>query len=80
MSAAQMLAMQVGEVAGIQVLETVQASLEHRRGLSNAAPGTAALLHTFHWPFAIGAVIGCLGIIAALFFRQFERDKDRLKK
>ncbi len=79
MSAAQMLAMQVGEVAGIQVLETVQASLEHRRGLSNAVPGTAALLHTFHWPFAIGAVIGCLGIIAALFFKQFERDKNRVR-
>ena len=79
MSAAQMLAMQVGEVAGIQVLETVQSSLEHRRGLSNALPGSVELLGTFHWPFAIGAVVGSLGIIAALFFKQFERDKDRLK-
>ena len=80
MSAAQMLAMQVGEVAGIQVLETVQSSLERRRGLSNALPGSVELLGTFHWPFAIGAVVGSLGIIAALFFKQFERDKNRLKK
>ena len=49
MSAAQMLAMQVGEVAGIQVLETVQQALVHRRGLSHAKPGPA-LLATFHLP------------------------------
>jgi MFS family permease len=37
MSAAQMLAMQLGEVAGIQVMETVQATLQHRRGLNHVA-------------------------------------------
>ena len=36
MSTAQMLAKQVGEVAGIQVLETVQQALEHRRDLVSA--------------------------------------------
>ena len=56
MSAAQLLAMQVGEVAGIQVLETVQQALERRRGLLHAKPGPA-LLATFHLPFLIGACV-----------------------
>ena len=53
MSAAQLLAMQVGEVAGIQVLETVQQSIARRRGLSHAhrRPGAARDLSHFlcHW-------------------------------
>jgi hypothetical protein len=53
MSAAQLLAMQVGEVAGIQVLETVQQSIARRRGLSHAHAGPA-LLATFHASFVIG--------------------------
>jgi len=59
MSAAQMLAMQVGEVAGIQVLETVQQALVRRHGLIHAKPGPA-LLNTFHLPFLIGACVGAL--------------------
>jgi hypothetical protein len=57
MSAAQMLAMQVGEVAGIQVLETMQQASARRRGLLHAKPGPA-LLDTFHLPFLIGACVG----------------------
>jgi hypothetical protein len=36
MSVAQLLVMQVGEVAEIQVLETVQKAFKYRRGLMNA--------------------------------------------
>jgi len=72
MSAAQMLAMQVGEVAGIQVLETIQQALVHRRGLSAARPGPA-LLATFQLPFEIGAAVGAVGFVAALFFRSIPR-------
>ena len=61
MSAAQMLAMQVGEVAGIQVLETIQQALVRRRGLSHAKPGPA-LLATFHLPVLIGACVGAIGL------------------
>jgi len=76
MSAAQMLAMQVGEVAGIQVLETVQQSLVHRRGLTHASPGPA-LLATFHLPFVIGACVGALGIVCAFFVKRIPRELSR---
>jgi len=72
MSAAQMLAMQVGEVAGIQVLETVQQALVHRRHLTGARPGPA-LLDTFHLPFIIGGAVGAIGLVAALFMRSIPR-------
>lgn len=72
MSAAQMLAMQVGEVAGIQVLETVQQALVRRRGLTGARPG-AALLATFQLPFVIGGAVGLVGLFAALFIRSIPR-------
>ena len=74
MSAAQMLAMQVGEVAGIQVLETVQQALVHRRGLTGAKPGPA-LLDTFHLPFLIGTCVGAVGLVAALFIRSIPRER-----
>lgn len=75
MSAAQLLAMQVGEVAGIEVLETVQQSLARRRGLVHAHPG-AALLATFHAPFAIGAAVGVLGLACAFFVRAVPRPRS----
>jgi len=78
MSAAQMLAVQVGEVAGIEVLETVQQGLVHSRHLSGASPG-ANLLATFHLPFLIGAIVGGCGLIAALFISDVPRDKPNLK-
>jgi MFS family permease len=74
MSAAQMLAMQVGEVAGIQVLETVQQALVRRRGLLHAKPGPA-LLATFHLPFMIGAGVGAIGLFASLFIRSIPRSR-----
>ena len=73
MSAAQMLAMQVGEVAGIQVLETVQQALVRRRGLEHARPGPA-LLATFHLPFMIGAAVGLLALASAAFLSDVKRD------
>jgi MFS family permease len=76
MSAAQLLAMQVGEVAGIQVLETVQQSIARRRGLSHAHPG-AALLSTFHTSFIIGACVAAVGLVAATFMRAIPRDRTK---
>ncbi len=76
MSAAQMLAVQVGEVAGIQVLETIQQALVHRRGLSHAKPGPA-LLATFHLPFLIGACVASIGLVASLFIRSVPRSRSK---
>jgi hypothetical protein len=72
MSAAQLLAMQVGEVAGIQVLETVQQSIARKRGLAHAHPG-AALLGTFHTSFVIGTCVAVVGLVAATFMRSVPR-------
>ena len=72
MSAAQLLAMQVGEVAGIQVLETVQQALVRRRGLTHASPGPA-LLDTFRLPFLIGLGVALCGFVAANWVRSIER-------
>ena len=72
MSAAQMLAMQVGEVAGIQTLETVQQALVHRRHLNQALPGPE-LLATFRWPFVIGAAVGLVGFAASFLMRSVPR-------
>ena len=72
MSAAQMLAMQVGEVAGIQVLVMIQqgqASHRHLLGSSDAA----ALLSTFHTPFVIGAVVALGGVVCSFFLRSVPR-------
>lgn len=74
MSAAQLLAMQVGEVAGIQVLETVQQSIARRRGLLHAHPGPA-LLGTFHLSFVIGACVGAVGLVAAGFIHSVPRTR-----
>jgi MFS family permease len=72
MSAAQMLSVQVGEVAGIEILETLQQSLVHRAHLASAAPGPA-LLATFRTPFRVGAVVAGAGVVAALFLRDVPR-------
>ncbi|MHB8827178.1 MAG: MFS transporter [Acidimicrobiales bacterium] len=72
MSAAQMLSVQVGEVAGIEILETVQQALVRRHHLAGAAPGPG-LLGTFRAPFAIGAVVAGAGVLAALFVRDVPR-------
>jgi hypothetical protein len=68
--------MQVGEVAGIQVLETVQQSIARRRGLAHAPPG-ASLLATFHASFMIGACVAAAGLVAATFMRAIPRERVR---
>ena len=55
MSAAQLMATQVGEVAGIQVVLTLQESLAHRAGLENVGH-SPALLHSFQVAFWVGAL------------------------
>lgn len=63
-SAAQILTMQVGEVAGIEVLTTLQQGVQHARGLSNGSR-PAALLATFRGPFVAGAAVAALSVVAA---------------
>ena len=76
MSAAQMLSVQVGEVAGIQVLLTVQQALVHRRRLGSARAGPS-LLATFHVPFVIGTAVALVGLVAATFIRDVPRAASR---
>jgi EmrB/QacA subfamily drug resistance transporter len=68
MSAAQILAMQVGEVAGIQVLATLQQGIMHNRGLTRTSDPDQ-LLATFHLPFLVGAGVAGVALVAALFLR-----------
>jgi hypothetical protein len=68
--------MQVGEVAGIQVLETVQQAMVRRHGLVHAKPGPA-LLETFHLPFLIGACVGAVGLFSSLFIRSIPRARSK---
>ena len=63
MSATQLLAVQVGEVAGIQVLVTVQS----RRPAPRAGSPTAPLLGSFHLAFWIGAIVAVVGFACASF-------------
>jgi MFS family permease len=72
MSAAQMLAMQVGEVAGIQVLITIQQGVARRRGILGTN-NTTELLSTFHLPFLVGAAVCVIGVVCAFFLRSFQR-------
>jgi MFS family permease len=72
MSAAQMLAMQVGEVAGIQVLITIQQNVARRKGLLGSNQ-TAQLLATFHLPFLVGALVCVIGVVCAFFIQAMPR-------
>jgi MFS family permease len=69
MSAAQILAMQVGEVAGIQVLATLQQEIMNHRGLTRES-ASAQLLGTFRIPFLVGAGLAGAALAAALFLRD----------
>ena len=73
MSAAQLLAAQVGEVAGIQAVLTIQESIARRSGLSNVHHSTA-LLHSFSVPFWVGAGVAALAVVCALFIRPMPRE------
>lgn len=59
-SAAQQLLTQVGLVAGIQLMETIQASRRHAVGL----------VGSFHEAYLFGAAVCCLGVICATFVRS----------
>jgi hypothetical protein len=72
MSAAQLLAAQVGEVAGIQVVLTIQESIARSSGLGNVHH-SSALLHSFSVPFWVGTVVAALGVVFALFIRPLRR-------
>ena len=74
MSAAQLLVAQVGEVAGIQVVLTIQESVARRSGLANVHHSTA-LLHSFSVAFWVGAVVAALAVGCALFIRPLAREK-----
>jgi MFS family permease len=63
MSAAQLLISQIGVVAGIQVMVTVQAS----------ADGGAGDLASFHRAYAVGAVVAVIALVCGLFVRDTPR-------
>jgi MFS family permease len=73
MSAAQLLGAQVGEVAGIQVVLTIQESIARRSGLANVHH-SPALLHSFSVAFWVGAVVAALAVGCAFFIRPLARD------
>jgi MFS family permease len=72
MSAAQLLSTQVGEVAGIQVVLTIQESIARHDRLANAHPSTE-LLHSFSVPFWVGSATAALAVGCALFIRPLAR-------
>jgi MFS family permease len=72
MSSAQLLATQVGEVAGIQAVLTIQESIAKSAGLANVHHSTA-LLHSFSVPFWVGTFVAALAVLSALFIRPLPR-------
>jgi EmrB/QacA subfamily drug resistance transporter len=64
-SAASQIMTQVGVVAGIQVMVTVQASRQ----------GTAGLVESFHDAYLVGAGVCVLGVLCAAFLRSAERNR-----
>ena len=66
-SAAQQLMLQLGTVAGIQVMQTVQAAVARGRS------GQAALLSSFHVAFVVGGAVALFGVAAAAMTRSTER-------
>jgi MFS family permease len=72
MSAAQLLAAQVGEVAGIQAVLTIQESIARRSGLGNVHHSTA-LLHSFSVAFWVGAGAAAVAVACGLFIRSMPR-------
>jgi MFS family permease len=72
MSAAQLMATQVGEVAGIQVVLTLQESLAHRAGLESVGH-SPALLHSFQVAFWVAALMAGAGLVCACFTRTVRR-------
>jgi len=80
MSATQLLATQVGEVAGIQVLITIQEEVAHRTASSSSVHGATALLNSFHVAFWVGAVVAVAGFACAAFIRDLPRARRRARE
>jgi MFS family permease len=72
MSAAQLLAAQVGEVAGIQIVLTIQETIAKNSGLANVHHSTA-LLHSFSVPFWVGTAVAAVAVLFAFFIRPLPR-------
>jgi hypothetical protein len=62
-SAALQLASQVGQVAGIQLMETVQVAGERSRGL----------VGSFSSAYLVAGVVAALGVLASAFVRRAVR-------
>ena len=62
-SAALQLASQVGQVAGIQVMETVQVARQH----------SAGLVGSFHEAYLVGAGVAAVAVVAASFVERARR-------
>jgi hypothetical protein len=58
---------QLGTVAGIQVMQTVQAATARGR------VGAAALLPSFHLAYVVGGAVALLGVAAAAVTRSTNR-------
>lgn len=65
-SAASQLMSQVGTVAGIQIMQTVQVAREGADGLAGS----------YHAAYLVGAVVAGLGIVASSFVRRSEPQPD----
>jgi MFS family permease len=66
-SAAQQLMLQLGTVAGIQVMQTVQAAADRGR------TGQGPLLSSFHLAYVVGGAVALLGVAAAAMTRSTVR-------
>jgi hypothetical protein len=66
------MATQVGEVAGIQVVLTLQESLARHAGLENVHHSTK-LLHSFQIGFWVAAFMAAAGVACATFMRPLAR-------
>jgi MFS family permease len=62
-SAAQQVMMQVGTVAGIQLMVTVQAARQRSSGL----------VGSFHDAYSMGAAVALLAVICSCFLRSYQR-------
>ncbi len=76
MSAAGLIATQVGEVAGITIVMAIQAAKQRALGPN---PTQAQLLGTFHLSFIIAGLIGMIGIGASFFMRSMDRSKPSVE-
>jgi MFS family permease len=72
MSAAQLMVTQVGEVAGIQVVLTLQESLARHAGLEDVHHSTR-LLPSFQIGFWVAAFVAAAGVACATFMRPLAR-------